>query len=127
MDPKHSVIKGLPCILNGGEVQIVNSVTMINVWHHEACQVMPKSYPEKPNFQFASNNHFGFFFLRTLSLRIAFKLKFALFCKFYAKISTFEPPHDKTSKMACAPSEDSDQPGHPPSLTRVFAVRLKKA
>ena len=27
----------------------------------------------------------------------------------------------------CAPSEDSDQPGHPPSLTRVFAVRMKKA
>ena len=23
--------------------------------------------------------------------------------------------------MACAPSKDSDQPGHPPSLTRVFA------
>ena len=40
---------------------------------------------------------------------------------------TLEPPHDKTNKMACAPSEDSDQPGHPPSLIRVFAVRLKKA
>ena len=39
----------------------------------------------------------------------------------------FEPPHDKTNKMACAPSEDSDQPGHPPSLIRVFAVRMKKA
>ena len=24
-----------------------------------------------------------------------------------------EPPHDKTNKMICAPSEDSDQPGHP--------------
>ena len=23
----------------------------------------------------------------------------------------FEPSHDKTNKMACAPSEDSDQPG----------------
>ena len=33
------------------------------------------------------------------------------------------PPHDKTNKMACAPSEDSDQPGHPPNLIRVFAVR----
>ena len=30
-------------------------------------------------------------------------------------------------KTACAPSEDSDQPGHPPSLIRVFAVRMKKA
>ena len=29
--------------------------------------------------------------------------------------------------MACAPSEDSDQPGHPPSLIRIFAVRMKKA
>ena len=28
----------------------------------------------------------------------------------------FEPHHDKTNKMECAPSEDSDQPGHPPSL-----------
>ena len=26
----------------------------------------------------------------------------------------------------CAPSEDSDHPGHPPSLIRVFAVRMKK-
>ena len=29
--------------------------------------------------------------------------------------------------MACAPSEDSDQPGHPPNLIRVFAVHMKKA
>ena len=29
--------------------------------------------------------------------------------------------------MACAPSEYSDQPGHPPSLFRVFAVRMMKA
>ena len=34
-----------------------------------------------------------------------------------------EPTHDKTNKMACAPSEDSGQPVHPPSLIRVFAVR----
>ena len=27
----------------------------------------------------------------------------------------------------CAPSEDSDQPGHAPSLIRVFAVRIMKA
>ena len=27
----------------------------------------------------------------------------------------------------CAPCEDSDQLGHPPSLIRVFAVRMKKA
>ena len=34
------------------------------------------------------------------------------------KLTSFriEPAHDKTYKMACAPSEDSDQPVHPPSL-----------
>ena len=42
-------------------------------------------------------------------------------------ISIVELPHDKTNKVACAPSEDSDQPGHPASLIRVFAVRMKKA
>ena len=40
---------------------------------------------------------------------------------------TFEPAHDKTYKMACAPSKDSDQPGHLPSLIRLFAVHMKKA
>ena len=38
----------------------------------------------------------------------------------------FEPAHDKTYKMACAPGEDSDQPGHSPSLIRVFALSMKK-
>ena len=37
-----------------------------------------------------------------------------------------DPRLDKTNKMICAPSEDSDQPGHPPSLIRVSAVRLKQ-
>ena len=31
-------------------------------------------------------------------------------------IAINEPHRDKTIKMACAPSEDSDQPRHPPSL-----------
>ena len=31
-------------------------------------------------------------------------------------LALFEPPHDKNNKMTFAPSEDSDQPGHPPSL-----------
>ena len=35
----------------------------------------------------------------------------------------FEPPDDKTNKMTFVPNEDSDQPGHPPSLIRVFDVR----
>ena len=42
-------------------------------------------------------------------------------------LETNEPAHDKTYKMACALSKDSDQPGHPPSLIRVFAVHMKKS
>ena len=40
--------------------------------------------------------------------------------------SMSEPPHDKTNKMTFAVSEDSDQPGHPPSLIRVFTVYIEK-
>ena len=32
-----------------------------------------------------------------------------------------ESPYDKTNKMTCAPSEDSDQPGHPPSLISLLS------
>ena len=39
-------------------------------------------------------------------------------------IPTFEMSHDKTNKVAFVPSEDSDQPGDPPSLIRVFAVHF---
>ena len=38
-----------------------------------------------------------------------------------------EPAHNKINKMTCAPTDDSDQPGHQPSLIRVFTVRMKKA
>ena len=40
--------------------------------------------------------------------------------------SIIEPEHDKTNKMTCVLSKDSDQLGHLPSLIRVFDVRLKK-
>ena len=39
-------------------------------------------------------------------------------------LAIFEQQH---VKMTCAANEDSDQPGHPPSLIRVFAVRMKKS
>ena len=41
----------------------------------------------------------------------------------YGKHHNNELPHDKTNKMICVSSEDSDQPGHLPSLIRVFTVR----
>ena len=59
---------------------------------------------------------------------IAFWQSFAFKCRpNKAFCSLCEPRHDKTNKMACAPSEDSDQPGHPACLIRVYAVRMKKA
>ena len=33
----------------------------------------------------------------------------------------------ENQQCCCASSEDSDQPGHPPSLIRVFAVRMEVA
>ena len=38
---------------------------------------------------------------------------------------TYEPLHAKTNKMTCAPIDPADQPGHPPSPIRVFAVCMK--
>ena len=70
-----------------------------------------------------------------LSLRWA-HMPFCWFCHEAAQLvllawrtacyKTIEPQHDKTNEMTCAPSEDSDQPGHLPSMIRVFAVRMKK-
>ena len=37
----------------------------------------------------------------------------------------FKPQHDSTNKMTCAPSEVSVQAGHPHSMIRAFAVRMK--
>ena len=52
------------------------------------------------------------------------QVSIAMFGKPFKKI--IEPQHDKTNKMTCAPSEHSDQPGHPTSLISVVAVRMKK-
>ena len=41
-------------------------------------------------------------------------------------LMTVGPSHDKTNIMTCVPIKDSDQPGHSPSLIRVFAVHMKK-
>ena len=36
----------------------------------------------------------------------------------------YEPGHSISYKTACAPSENLDQPAHPCSLIRVFAVHM---
>ena len=38
-----------------------------------------------------------------------------------AKLTT-EPQHNKTNKMTCAPSKNSDQPGHSPHLISLHGV-----
>ena len=42
---------------------------------------------------------------------------------FQSALCKYELPHIKTNKIICALSNDSDQPGHPPSLISVFAIR----
>ena len=52
---------------------------------------------------------------------------------FPTRVSTVKPINFiwaiswQNQQSDCAPSENSDQPGHPPNLIRVFAVRWKKA
>ena len=63
----------------------------------------------------------------TFVVRIWHKTRFRMTWPIYWNQNLIETHHDKTNKVACAPSEDSDQPGHPHGLTRAFAVRMKKA
>ena len=52
---------------------------------------------------------------------IAYMLEKHCYCSDFIWATTW--PNQQND---CAPSEDSDQPGHPPSVIRVFAVRMKK-
>ena len=47
---------------------------------------------------------------------------FTIVCMFLGFQNANEPEHDKTNKMTCGPSEDSDQPGHLPSLVRLCCL-----
>ena len=50
-------------------------------------------------------------------------------CLYFRKVS-LTSRHINLSRFEqndSAPSEDSDQPGHTPSLIRIFAVHMKKA
>ena len=49
-----------------------------------------------------------------------------LACSIDRQENKIEAEYDKTNILISVPSEDLDQLGHPPSLTRVFAVCLKK-
>ena len=73
---------------NGCEVLIENSVMRVTFRHHEACRMMPNSYPSNGIFNL-HRDHYGFFFLHILPSTIAFRLEYVLFYQFYAKITTF--------------------------------------
>ena len=50
------------------------------------------------------------------------KISFRVVKQFFRVVKQFhiiEPRHHKTNKMTSVPSEDSNQPGYPPSLIRV--------
>ena len=64
---------------------IENSVTTVTVQHREACRVMANSYPEWRDFQFASNNHYGFFLSHTIPSTIAFRLEYEFVYQFHAE------------------------------------------
>ena len=49
-----------------------------------------------------------------------------IWVRVYMSRDVTKPATWQNQQKGCAPSEDSDQPGHPPSLIRVFAVRMKK-
>ena len=67
-------------IIDGLEVRIEKSVLRVTVQPRDA---------KWRNFQFEPNNHYRFFFLRTLISTTAFRLDYILFYQFYAKITTF--------------------------------------
>ena len=72
-----------------------------------------------------------------VTITVTYFIKISRYKVFKGHKSEFEPQHDKTNKIACAPSEDTHQPGHPPNertvktdqtgqmlmLIRVFAGR----
>ena len=84
---------------------------------------LPEAPPSGPTLQIMSTH----FHLLSLWGKWASTTSVVFKSILFACHIKYEPPHDKTNKMACASSEDSDQPGHPPSLIRVFAVRMKEA
>ena len=66
-----------------------NSVERVTVRHHEACRVMPNSYPIDGIFNLHLTTIMDYLFLHTLPSTIAFRHEYVLFYRVYAKITTF--------------------------------------
>ena len=86
----------------------------VTVRHHSASLVLPNNYPRDRNFNphlITIKDYYNIIEQRPKSDSEDMAGRLA-----------YESPRDKTNKLTCAPSKDSDQPGHPPSLIRAFAV-----
>ena len=59
--------------------------------------------------------------LLVASCRVSYAMVISCWIELLKKTKS-ESRHEKNKKITSAPSENSDQPGHPPSLIRVFAV-----
>ena len=97
-------------------------------WHwfcSNSCTVvfMKKKKKNTVNILKISTNCFLFFFVSTKCLSMQLQPK-NLRHRSSSWASIYEPPQTHQNRQNdCAPSQDSDQSGHPPSLIRVFAVR----
>ena len=100
-------------------------VHTMSAWHHVCMSVkiwlMIQFHDNEADSLFRSfcRKHCHFLFVIFMSCALQ------LLCILHNRIIT-RMIFDKTNKMTCASREDSGQPGHPPSLIRVFAVRMKK-
>ena len=126
-----SIFKNIIRIFHGYKVRIEKFRPRVTVWLHEASNPIwitckkAMFYLQKARW-FPSLSPYLFDWLKTEWNNHIPHQKSKFLCNGFP-LTISEPPHDKTNKMACAPSEDSDQPGHLPSLITVFAIRLKKA
>ena len=106
----------LPCSVSDYLVVIPGTQDSLSVWHnHTTC------YPWGwciPRYVYANSMCF-------LNLHFSEWFAFGLIwsCKNFSLWFNWATTW-QNQQNECAPSEDSDQPGHPPRLIRVFAVRL---
>ena len=107
--------------------RIENSAFAIRIWHIKALFPCSVSYGIRP-FLYVTHH------LIILTLKGSFLVQRRHYNEIFGKKNavnlvawlTFEPAHDKTYNWHVRPAK-ADQPGHPPRLIRVFAVRIETA
>ena len=87
------------------------AIPSASFWHYS------KVEPHSSNFRVITTNFLGVWIFRKFTV-----MSFTALVRMRKWATTRQ-----NQQNSYAPSEDSDQPGHPPSLIRVFAVRMKEA